>query len=345
MLGMTLTEKLALTATLLALSALSCRVEHRVSPWGALRSPPLFAYVMGPDLSAQLAAVDAETAELGLTLAVELKGSLARGGGPVVARGYRGTDALGRPTSAVRVATPRGVVMALGPLEAGSLDRSQATELVPSLLPGVAPTGMDGDPDQLGAFRSATDLNGDGSPDVVLRNEAGALEIWAVQAVGASPYTVELTAPPGLGMDMDGDGRLDLASRLRLDPADPIKPELLDVATVEGGRYTNRSDAARAFHAARAVEPRPAAAAADKPPTDVVRLRRAIERAWHAILSGEPGKKALDALDRQPVPAELDAAFAAHTTRLARAAALRAKPPSGAPTPRAPAKTLRIGQR
>ncbi len=208
--------------------ASSCASDHQVSPWGAAGRPTLGAFIAPPDLDARLHAIDVEAAELGLTLEVELRGALRRGG-EVVVRGYSGTDALGRRTSAVRVATPHGVVLAAGPLDARRVDRSQATQLIPSLLPGSEPEAME----QLGVFRSGTDLNRDGAPDVVLRSENGELEIWAVQPLGATRYAVELAAPPRFALDVDRDGTLELAGRIPLDEGDPIAPDLLDVAGFE----------------------------------------------------------------------------------------------------------------
>ncbi|WP_437605978.1 VCBS repeat-containing protein [Sorangium sp. So ce834] len=282
--------------------------------------PPLAAYVAPPDLDAHLRAIDAEAAELGLTLEVELRGALPRRGGEVVLRGYGGTDAIGRRTSAVRVATPRGVVMAAGPLDSARADRSQATQLVPSLPPGSEPDATE----QLGAFRSGTDLNRDGAPDVVLRNEAGALEIWAVQPFGAARYAVELAAPPRFALDVDHDGTLELAGRVPVTEGDPIAPDLLDVAGFEGGRYTHRGGAARSFHAARAGGSGADAGGQGRPKEpekdDAARLRGALERAWHALLAGRPAADALAALDREPVPPALREAFAAHRARVTGAA-------------------------
>lgn len=361
-----ITEKLALTASVLALS---CSSDHRVSPWGGGAAPPLFAYVEAPDLGAQLRAIDRETAELGLTLRLELHGALPHGGGEVVVRAYAGADAVGRPTSAVRVATPRGVVMAVGPLDSADEDRDRATELVPSLLPGVVPAGPGGAGDEGGVFASGSDLNGDGDPDVVLRNEAGALEIWAVRSVGTTRYGVSLEVPPTLALDVDDDGRVDLGGRVAVAEGDAIAPDFLDVATFEEGRYTDRSSAAQAFHAARAAAlgrpapgdaparggepggaeggegtkrgraPAGAPAEAAKPsaaPTpldDRTRLRRALERAWHARLAGQPKSSVLSELDQEPVPAPLRAAFALHRERIARAGPAERPAPSG----RAPA--------
>ncbi|WP_437630812.1 FG-GAP repeat domain-containing protein [Sorangium sp. So ce854] len=304
----------------LLLSCPSCTSDHQVSPWGAARTPRLGAYVAPPDLDAHLRATDVEAAELELELEVELRGALPRGGGEVVLRGYAGTDALGRRTSAVRAATPRGVIMAAGPLDSGRVDRTQATRLVPSLVPGAAP-----DPAELelGVFRSGTDLNGDGAPDVVLSNEAGDLEIWAVQPFGAARYTVELAVPPRFALDIDQDGILELAGRVPMKEGDPIAPELVDVAGFDGDRYTHRGSAARAFHAARAgADDRARDGERQEPPKDdAARLRRALERAWHALLAGRPAKETLAALDREPVPPELQRAFAAHRARVASAAA------------------------
>ncbi|WP_437275565.1 VCBS repeat-containing protein [Sorangium sp. So ce375] len=310
----------------------SCASDHQVSPWGTAGKPPLGAFVAPPDLDARLRAIDAEAAELGLELEVELRGALRRDG-EVVLRGYSGTDALGRRTSAVRVATPHGVVMAAGPLDSGRVDRSEATQLVPSLLPGSEP-----DPtEQLGVFRSGTDLNRDGAPDVVLRNEAGELEIWAVQPFGAARYAVELAAPPRFSVDVDQDGTLELAGRIPLDEGDPIAPDLLDVAGFEGGRYTNRGSVARAFHEARAGGPGAETASQGKrqepPKDDAARLQGALERAWHALLAGRPAAEALAALDREPVTPALRGAFSTHRARVASAGAAA---PSGAPARGAP---------
>lgn len=331
--GAKVTEKLAAAAGLLALS---CGSNHRVSPWGGGDAPPPAALLQAPDLDAQLRAVDEETGALGLQLETELRGRLPRGGGALVVRGYRGLDALGRPTSAVRVATARGVVMAVGPLSARDLDRSRATQLVPYLVPGVpgepVHTPAQAADAAVGAFASGTDLNGDGDPDVALRSEAGTLEVWGIRLLGGAPYPVELAASPTLALDVDADGRVDLAGRPPPLPGDPIAPDLLAVATFEDGRYTGRSAAARAYHAARAQAAAEPAAAAGKelppaaassaptpapPPDDAARLRRALERAWNAALAGDPGEEVLAALDRERVPAELRAAFAAHRARIA----------------------------
>jgi hypothetical protein len=306
------------------LVAAGCASNHQVSPWGGASSPPpLSAFIERPDLAARLARIDAETAHLGLTQTVELRGELPRGGGEIVVRGYNGLDPVGRPTHAVRVATPRGVVMAVGPLDVSDAARDRATELVVSLAPKAGTE----------ALRSGTDLNGDGAPDVVLRNDAGALEFWQITSVGSSRYEVDLEATPTRAEDMNGDGLLDLAGELPVSAGDPIAPRLVDVATFDNRRYSDQSAAARAWHAAQAAkatpkpEPKPDADA--KPPTpipDELRLRRAIERAWHTILAGRPAERALEELKREPVPPRLRAAFDRHLARIEALAARFKKP-------------------
>jgi hypothetical protein len=296
----TLPEKVGLAAILLTSA---CASDHHVSPWGEQPAAPLDAYFAPPDIAGQLAAVDTETAALRLHKTDELRVALpARASGAgreAVIRGYEGRDGAGRVVHAVRVATPRGIVLAAGPLDAGDLDRSQATELVPALALADDGAGT--------AFRSGTDLNGDGSPDVVLRNDAGAISIWHIGELGSGAYPIRMAVPPLRGTDA-GDGRVGLWGRLPEPPGDPIAPRLTDVATFEAGAYANTTAAAQAFHAREAARP------AVKTP-DAVRLRAAIERAWHTLLAGlagPPGEGALRELEREPVPGALRASFDAH---------------------------------
>ncbi len=253
-----------------------------------------------PDLAAQLAVVDAETATLGLIQTEEIRAELPpRGSGKLaVLRGYQGIDAAGRRVHAVRVATPRSVVLAVGPLEAADLDRRRATELVPELVVGAHGEG--------GAFRSGTDLNGDGSLDVVLRNDAGALTLWHLGELGSGVYAVTMAAPPTRGIDVEGSGHIDLWGQLPTDPADPLAPALADVATFVAGAYSDDTPAARAWHAREAARPPPTSV------SDALRLRAALERAWHAVLAGRPADAVLQALRRERVPPSLRASFEAN---------------------------------
>jgi hypothetical protein len=280
--------------------AASCATDHHVSPWGEGGKVSVDLYVPKPDLEVQLAEIDRETAALGLARTLEIPGKFGRGGEAFRIRGYAGKDPIGRPIHAVRVATGRAIVLAVGPHDAHDVERSRATELVPALLPGPDPAQpLDG-----AAYASGTDLNGDGSPDVVLKSDAGVLEIWHLLPLGAAAYEIAMIAPPTAAADVDRDGRVDLVGRVAAWPNDVLAPELDDVATFEGGRYSDATRAARAYHAARLARVEALIAHADKPADDV-RLRHAIERAWHAILAGENPAKALDALDKERAPLRL----------------------------------------
>jgi hypothetical protein len=278
----------------------SCATDHKVSPWGEAGRLPVDLYVAKPNLEAELAKIDRETATLGLARTIEIPGRFGRNGEAFRIRGYAGKDPIGRPIHAVRVASARAVVLAVGPHDPRDVDRSRATELVPALVPGPDPAHpLDG-----AAYVSGGDLNGDGSPDVVLRSDAGVLEVWHLSPLGGSAYEIAMAAPPTSAADVDRDGRVDLVGRVLASPGDVLGPDLEDVATFDGGRYSDTTHAARAYHAARLVQIEALVARADKPP-DAERLRRALERAWHAVLAGENPAKALDALDKERAPLKL----------------------------------------
>ncbi|UQA57940.1 FG-GAP repeat domain-containing protein [Polyangium aurulentum] len=286
-----------------------CVSNHRVSPWGGGSLPPISAFAAPSDLEAQLAAVDAETGALGLRKTLELRGELPRGGGPVIARGYEKTDAAGRIAHAVRVATAHGVVLAIGPFNEPEVDDRHA-ELVSAHAQDALASADDT------VTRALTDLNGDGLPDAVLRNRRGTLELHRIGPLGSNRYDVIMFVAPTELADADGDGRLDLVGRAEAAEGDPIAPVLVDTATFDGGRYTNATAGARAFHAQRA-DPQPARSKnPPPPPDDATRLRGAIERAWHAILAGRPRARVLEALGGEPVPAALRAAFDRHRARI-----------------------------
>ncbi len=253
-----------------------------------------------PDLDARLALIDTETEAHGLHLTREIPITLAHGGGPARIRGYEGTDTLGRPVHAIRVATARAVVMALGPLDSRDTGRDTATEFVPALL--VEDGGRGGS-----AFQSGTDLAGDGAISVVARSETGQLAIWRVTPLGASPYRIAMQGAATRGLDVDGDGRVDLAGDLVTGRGDTISPKLTDVATFDGVGFSNRTEGARAFHATLAEPAAPSKS--DALPSDELRLRRAVERAWHTVLAGKSKEEALKELQREAAPAKLRSAF------------------------------------
>ncbi len=271
-----------------------------MSAWGAAESPRLGAFIESPDLDARLSLLDGETSAHRLKLTREIPITLPRGGGPARIRGYEGTDTLGRPVHAIRVATARTVVMAVGPLDPGDTARATATELVPALVEEDG--GRAGS-----AFQSGTDLTGDGTIAVVARSESGELTIWRVTPLGASPYPVAMQGAATRGLDVDGDGHVDLAGDLPRDRGDTIGARLGDVATFDGVGFSDRTAGARAFHAALADAP--ANGKSDAKPGDEAHVRRAVERAWHSVLAGRSKDDALKELQREEVPARHRSSF------------------------------------
>lgn len=300
----------------------ACSSNHHVSPWGSAGPPPLSAFAAPDDLQGNLHTVDAEIAALGLTLKSELRANLQGGQGPVVARGYEGVDATGRSLHAVRVATSQGIIMALGPRDSNN----HATQLVVSLLPVANGNADDG------AFRSLTDLNGDGSLDIALRGGDGTIEVHSLFANGSTQYDVQMSLRPSEVIDCDDDGYPDLVGRPELPDDDPIAPSFIDVATFDRGRYRSSSDEVIAFHARRAKELRERARKSEvSAPSE--QLRIALERSWHEILAGSSASDVVAELERRPVPTSLRSSFERHVALLSKLRASR-PPPSDKPTAR-----------
>ncbi|MBI5532306.1 MAG: VCBS repeat-containing protein [Deltaproteobacteria bacterium] len=265
----------------------SCRSDHAVSPF-----PEGFgieAWVQPPDLQAQLDRVDKEMAVERMSKAAELRGAFSDHS-PFVILGFSGEGGVHRERHAVRVATGFGVILALGPRDPTDLSRARRHRLVESLGGG-------------GGWKSGTDLNGDGHPDVVVRSEDGTFDIWCLMPKGASPYPMRSIAPPDHVVDIDDDGRPDPAARIRLAGGEALEVEIVEVMTFDERGYRNDTSAVKAWHQRelrRLGGPQPGDAGADAgaPVHDDRRtLAEAIERGWHAIRSGESGAKALQAAD------------------------------------------------
>jgi hypothetical protein len=161
-------------------------------------------------------------------------------------------------------------------------------------------------------FYSMMDVTGDGTPDLMARDDDGRLAIFSLKPRGAVRIEVELEVAPREGADVDGDGHLDLLGRVRVDDDDPIKPDFVDVATWSGAKLSNKTDAAKAFHA-RERDARPVP---EEPMEPAPKLKRALERAWHAVLAGGDRDKVMKALDEEKPAPKLAGAFAVHRLRI-----------------------------
>lgn len=279
---------------MLLLSLVGCASRPRVSPWGIGERPTLRPYVVAPDLDAQLAAIDHETASLGLVLQAE-HGARLENGSPLVVRSYAGRDALGRPTSATRAATPVGVVLAVGPLREGELG---ATELVT----GEDPAG--------GGLGVGADVNGDRAPELVLRDATGALALYRVEPMGATRLEVLALAPPTRVVDMDGDGVFELGGDVPIPEGDALAPRLDDLVAWDGARFSHAAPASQAAHRALAAALAPGSDPLSSNDSPAASLGRALARAFHQVLAGDVAPKAAAAeLDREVVPSELRSSF------------------------------------
>jgi hypothetical protein len=245
----------------------ACISDHHVSPF-----PPIdLATALRPadDLPGQLARASREAQASGLRETLRIEGKLP-GGHAFVALGFSGTDAAGLPTHATRVVTPASVVLALGPARVVLQEPPRPDELLPALHAS-------------GAFPSGVDLTGDRSPDVALRASDGVLAVYRIDLQGSAPYPIVLRARPTRVLDLDEDGRPDLAGAPPIPDGDPIRPEFLDIAVADGAAFRNDHPAVIAHHRALADAPPP-------PPTTPLpqRLRAAMERTFHGACAGDP---------------------------------------------------------
>lgn len=279
---------------MLLLSLLGCASRPRFSPWGNSERPTLRPYVVAPDLAAQLASIDHETASLGLVLEAEHTARLL-GGAPLVVRSYAGEDALGRRTTATRAATPVGIVLAVGPLRAGE---AGATELVT------------GDDVAGGGLGVGADVNGDRTPELVLRDPVGALALYRVEALGATRLEVVALVAPTRIVDMDGDGVFELGGDLPVPEGEPLAPRLDELVAWDGVRFSHDAPASRAAHGALAAALTPGPDRLSSNESPAAALERALARAFHGVLAGNVTPKAAAAeLDREVVPSELRVSF------------------------------------
>lgn len=302
---------LARSASLaLPLAALGCGGPE-VSPWGTLGRPTLSLYAERPDLEGWLARVDEETQESGLVLGEELRAKDPASGAELVVRAYLGADPVGRSLHATRVASPFGVVLAVGPLEPRD-GRDRAVELVWSMELGAGQV-----------WRSPSDLDGDRSLELLLRAPSGALELWSLGARGATPLSHDLPCTPDRLLPLEPGVGLGCA---RAPLGRSTKPELVEIATPRAGRLSRSASEARAWHARERDQRRSSAEGAD----ERARLTRAIERCFHALAAGDGRAEALAELSGVDVGAALRGERDAYAVRLGRwfpAAEPSAEPP------------------
>lgn len=274
-------------ALLCAGQAIACSNDHAVSPWGGRAMPPLSAFIESPDLARSLHAIEVETRHAGLQL---LKAVPARGrdGTDYEVRSYEGKDSLGRPAGAVRVASPWGVVLALGPLD--EADEPRPTRYLPVMLAGEA------------AIVFPADLTGDGNPEVVLQSDRNKqVAIYSLAPRGATELRIDLAHPP-LELRLAVKGYA-LWTR-RAPVSGVLTPKWERIATYQAGVFSENTDEARAFHRIerdRRVDP-------PDGETPSARLTRTLDRVFHAARAepkpGDPKAK-LDGLARESVPPDL----------------------------------------
>lgn len=302
----------SLAVALFGLGAASCTDNHSVSPWGEAGRLRLADYAVRPDLDARVAEIEVEASRLGMDEAFRIQGKDPHSGDALVAMGFSGRDEIGRDLTATRVVSKWGVVLALGPLDMRDVRRSTATELLQLVSIGATAEGGADSPGGFGAF---SDLTHDGTPDLVLRSEQGRIEIWSMTSRAGTQVDVRMEVMPSRFVDVDGDGRVDLAGRVMLQDDDPIAPTLADVATWAGDGFSNTTTTARAFHARHRDLARAAEATSR---SGAQRSRRSLELCWHAMLAGGDADRELAALERKRPDGALGEPFDALARRVAR---------------------------
>lgn len=244
--------------------ALSSCSNHRVSPFPQVDPAQLLR--PDDDLDGALVRARAQATSDALKEDLRVDGVL-RDGRPFVALGFSGIDAIGRPLFAVRVVTPSGIVLALGPDRALPRDPTVPSRLLPAWL---------------GAYPSGQDLTGDSMPDVIVAADDGTLAVYRIDRLGSLRYPVLSDVSPSRIVDINTDGWLDLQGAVPVPAGDPIAPELVEVAVCTGGGFSARHPATIAWHREREKS---IVIPSDGPPER--RLKAAIEKAFHAMRAGD----------------------------------------------------------
>lgn len=278
-----------LLALVVGLSA-SCDAGKRVSPWGGA-GPKLAAYVERPDLVAHLDRIDQETAALGLVTTLDLTVEDERGE-TYALRSFEGRDSMGARTTATRIATGHGVVVAVGPKR--ETDADTPTELVRAF----------GGPG--GAIGFPRDANDDGSLEVMLRSRRGELLLLSLAPRGSRTIAV---ASPAHGAELDERGNLRFVREIGCvrgtsatstivvlsGPCEPAQQGVLTRAlavplSYAGDRFDRSATTESAWHAARAAGVESEIAGAAGFARDVLQL----EADYHRSMRGDPMDVAAD---------------------------------------------------
>ena len=295
--------KLAVLARLVSIamccSVVACGAGPEVSPWGALGRPNLSLYAERPDLDHWLETIDEETARSGLDLSEERRAKDPASGAEPVVRAYVGSDPVGRMLHATRVASPFGVVLAVGAL-APRDGADRAVEIVPAIDLGAGEV-----------WHSLSDLEGDETLELLLRAPSGALELWSLGARGAAPIAHDLPCTPDRLLALDPGAGLACA---RPTLGRSTKPELVEIATPRAGRLTRSSAEAHAWHA-RQRDLRMSKTAG---PDATATLTRAVERCFHALAAGDERSSTLGELSRVDAGSALRSERDAYVERLGR---------------------------
>ncbi|MFO0660215.1 MAG: VCBS repeat-containing protein [Polyangiaceae bacterium] len=241
----------------------ACASNHRVSPFPEI--DPAALLKPDDDLDGALERARAQAKSDRLSESSRVDGVL-RDGKPFVALGFTGQDALGRALYAVRVVTPSGIVLALGPDRNLPRDASAPSKLLLDIH---------------GAYPSGKDLTGDGMPDLIIAADDGSLAVFRIDRLGTLRYPVVMDVPADRVVDLNEDGVPDLGGVAPVPAGDPIAPELLEVAVCTGAGFTARHPATVAWHRAKVMAIN---TPSDAPPEK--KLKAAIEKSFHAMRGG-----------------------------------------------------------
>ena len=285
----------------LAPSLLAACPSPSVSPWGQSGGPSLRLYLEKADLQANLQQIAAEVQGLALeqTGSFEVKDA---GGERYRVLSFEGRNSLGHKTTAVRVASEHGVIVALGPLR--ELDTPQPTEFVRSL----AEEGG-------GTISFPRDITSDGLPDLLLSDGRGQELLLGLQPHGTRTTSIEtggnlwsierrendflLLRALGCIRGRQGldSAAIELEATLKPCPSlTQIERPLLVPLFLSGQRFERSRSAAREWHQLRADRLQARRSPKLSATADLMEL----EAAFHALSAGADSEIVLTELRATP---------------------------------------------